>query len=53
MPASTLIRFGGLSAILAGLLGVYGYQHEKAGYWGFADQTRIAIVDVIRAARGQ
>ena len=22
--------------ILFGLLGVYGYQHEKAGYWGFA-----------------
>ncbi len=21
--------------ILIGLLGVYGYQHEKAGYWGF------------------
>lgn len=68
MPTSTLIRLGGLSAILAGLLragssiipyltteqgvwlevlylaidvliligllGVYGYQHEKAGYWG-------------------
>lgn len=70
MPASTLIRLGGLSAILAGLLraatsflpyfimeqgpllevlylitdvlilfgllGVYGYQHEEAGVWGFA-----------------
>lgn len=70
MPASTLIRLGGLSAILAGLLrvatsflpyltteqgtfvevlylitdvlillgllGVYGYQHERAGYSGFA-----------------
>ena len=69
MPASTLIRLGGFSAIVAGLLragssfipyltteqgiflevlylitdvlilfallGVYGYQHEKAGVWGF------------------
>ena len=70
MPAATLIRFGGLSAILAGLLraatsflpyltteqspvlevlylitdvlilfgllGVYAYQHLRAGTWGFA-----------------
>ncbi|HSL29250.1 MAG TPA: hypothetical protein VK900_08640 [Anaerolineales bacterium] len=70
MPAPTLIRLGGLSAMLAGLLragssfiplftteqgiflealylitdllilfgllGVYGYVHERAGYWGFA-----------------
>ena len=69
MPTSTLIRLGGFSAILAGLLragssfipyltteqgiflevlylvtdvlillgllGVYGYQHQRAGYWGF------------------